>query len=301
MTKRSIELELSPELRLPIDAVTQKFAILAKSGVGKTYTASVFAEEMLRAGLQVVVIDPTGGWYGLRSAADGKGPGLPVIIAGGEHGDVPLEEGNAKAIAGLVMEHKYSMVLDLSNFRKAAQKRFVAAFLDELYHSNRSPIHIIIDEADLYAPQIVRGGEDPHVLGTMEDIVRRGRIKGIGITLITQRPSVLNKDVLTQVDALILLRLVGPHDKKAVQDWVTSNADREQVTELMQSLSTLGIGEAWFWAPAWGQFLRTKIRKRETFDSSSTPQLGKSRIEPAAARGIITAAGQEVRASDDLF
>ena len=38
-------------------------------------------------------MDPKGDWWGLRAAADGKGPGLPIVIVGGEHGDVPLEVG----------------------------------------------------------------------------------------------------------------------------------------------------------------------------------------------------------------
>ena len=46
----------------------------------------------------------------------------------------------------------------------------------------------------------------------MQDIVRRGRKKGIGCTLITQRPAVLSKDVLTQCEVLCVLRLVHPVD-----------------------------------------------------------------------------------------
>jgi DNA helicase HerA-like ATPase len=47
--------------------VTQTFAILAKRGVGKSYTASVMAEEMLKAGHTIIALDPTGAWWGLRS------------------------------------------------------------------------------------------------------------------------------------------------------------------------------------------------------------------------------------------
>ena len=43
-------LNLGDGLKLPLDCVTQTFAILAKRGVGKTHTASVMAEEMLQAG-----------------------------------------------------------------------------------------------------------------------------------------------------------------------------------------------------------------------------------------------------------
>jgi uncharacterized protein len=37
------KVRLSPDLTLPADAVTQTFTILAKRGVGKTYTALVLA------------------------------------------------------------------------------------------------------------------------------------------------------------------------------------------------------------------------------------------------------------------
>lgn len=54
------KLAISPHLKLPLDAVTQTFAILAMRGVGKTYTASVLAEEFSEAGLPFAVLDPTG-------------------------------------------------------------------------------------------------------------------------------------------------------------------------------------------------------------------------------------------------
>ena len=70
-------LELSPTLQLPVDAVTETFAILGKRGGGKTYTASVLVEEMLKAHLQVVVADPLDVWWGLRAAADSASPTKP--------------------------------------------------------------------------------------------------------------------------------------------------------------------------------------------------------------------------------
>lgn len=48
------------KLSLPADALTQTIAILAKRGVGKTYTAAVLTEEVLKTGQQVVVVDPIG-------------------------------------------------------------------------------------------------------------------------------------------------------------------------------------------------------------------------------------------------
>jgi DNA helicase HerA-like ATPase len=109
-------LRISPDLSLPLDAVTQAMAILARRGAGKTYTASVLVEEVVKARQPVVVLDPTGAWWGLRSSADGEHPGLPVVILGGEHGDVPLEPTAGRVIADVVIDHPGAYVIDLSGF-----------------------------------------------------------------------------------------------------------------------------------------------------------------------------------------
>lgn len=71
------KLYISDELSLPANAITQTFAILGIRGSGKTNTAVVMFEEMVKLGDQCVVLDPTDAWYGVRSSADGKSPGLP--------------------------------------------------------------------------------------------------------------------------------------------------------------------------------------------------------------------------------
>ena len=53
-----VKIRLAPDFTLPDDAVTQTFAILARRGVGKTYTALVLVEELLGAGAQAVIADP---------------------------------------------------------------------------------------------------------------------------------------------------------------------------------------------------------------------------------------------------
>ncbi len=271
-------LTLAPNLHLPVSAVTQTFAILAKRGVGKTYTAAVLTEELLKAGLPVAVIDPVGVWWGLRSSADGKHPGLPVVIFGGEHGDVPLEETAGELLADLLVSEQLPAVLDLSLLRKGQATRFLTEFAERLYHRNRDPLHLIIDEADAFAPQRPQKGQE-RMLGAAEDLVRRGRARGLGVTLITQRPAVLNKNVLTQVEVLITLRIIAPQDHSAIDDWVRQHDAYGQRDELMASLASLPVGTAWFWSPGWlDLFQRVEIRQRETFDSSATPSVTSGRV-----------------------
>src|SRR5258707_5634399 len=201
-----MSLHVATDLQLPDEAVTQTFAILAKRGVGKTYTASVLVEEMLKHQLHVAVVDPIGVWWGLRSSADGKRAGLPMVIAGGEHADVPIEPTSGEILAEMIVEKRVSMVIDLSLFRKGEQHRFIADFAETLYRRNRHDEHLVLDETDEFAPQRPMGDE-ARMLGAIEDLVRRGRARGIGVTMITQRPAVLNKNVLTQIEVLVAMRL----------------------------------------------------------------------------------------------
>jgi hypothetical protein len=274
------KLRISPDLALPIEAITQTIAILAMRGVGKTHTASVFAEELSAHDLPFVVLDPTGAWWGLRASADGKGDGYPVTILGGDHGDVPLEETAGKLIADLVAEKAPSLILDLSLLSKSAMRRFVADFAEELYRKNREPLHLIIDEADAFAPQKPRPDE-MRMLGALDEIVRRGRIRGLGCTLVTQRSAVLNKDVLTQTEVLIVLRTAHPRDRAPVLEWMKVHASEMEVDEVAESLAKLPKGDAWIMSAGWLDiFQRVHIRERRTFNSSATPTPGQVRASP---------------------
>lgn len=274
------KLHISEDLKLPLEAVTQTFAILAKRGVGKTYTGCVLVEEMLSASQQVVVADPIGVWWGLRSSADGKDAGFPIIVFGGEHADVPLDENAGEVIAGAIVEHGFSAILDLSLLRKAAQVRFMTSFAETLYRLNRKPLHFAVDEADAFAPQRPLSGEQ-RLLGAFEDIVRRGRARGLGVTLITQRAAVLNKNVLTQIEVLVVLRTISPQDREAIESWTEIHGTPKQLEQLSESMASLPIGNAWFWSPGWLDiFKRVQVRKRITFDSSSTPKVGEKIIAP---------------------
>jgi helicase HerA-like protein/uncharacterized protein DUF87 len=284
------QLRLSDNLCIPTDAQTQTFAILAKRGSGKTYTAAVLTEELLGAGSQVVVADPIGVWWGLRASANGRDPGLPIVVLGGDHADVPLGVDAGKVIAEFVVETGQSVVLDLSLFRKGEQVRFMTDFAETLYHRSRSPLHLVLDEADAFAPQRPQKGEE-RMLGAIEDLVRRGRARGIGVTLVTQRAAVLNKNVLTQVEVLVALRTIAPQDRDAMDAWIQAHGTPEERKTFMDSLASLGVGDAWFWSPGWLDiFKRVHVRARQTFDSSATPKAGEAKRTPKKLADVDLAA-----------
>lgn len=293
-----MRLRISSDLSLPLEAVTQSIGILAKRRAGKSYTARRLAEQLLKAGQQVVIVDPKGDWWGIRSSSDGKAPGFPVVILGGERGDVNLEPSGGEIVAKLVVEERVSIVLDLSSFRKSEVAQFMGGpmpprggqegFLEALYRLKardqyRTPMMLVIDEADAIAPQKPQKGEE-RMLGAAEDIVRRGGQRGIGCTLITQRSAVLNKNVLTQVQVLMALRTIAPQDLEALNAWIDVHGTEDERKTLMASLPALPTGEAWVWSPGWpttgGIFERVKVLRIETFDSGATPEPGKKPVEP---------------------
>jgi len=281
-------LHLARDFSMPIDAVTQTISILARRGAGKTHTATVLAEEMLRQRLMVVVIDPTDVWWGLRTSRDGKNKGYPIVVFGGPHGDIPLTEDMGEQLAHLVIEQHVSMILSLKHLRKAAQVRLVTHFAEALYHDNKSPVHLIIDEADSFAPQRPEKGKGLEAcLGRVEDLVRRGRASGIGVTLVSQRSAVLNKNVLSQTEVLITLQTTAPQDKAAIDAWVKENGDEKERDELMQGIAKLPKGVAWIWSPQWLEcFERVRIRQRRTFDSSATPKVGRPQRRDPKRRAL---------------
>lgn len=293
------KLKVSRELALPVDVAGEAIAILAKRGAGKTNTATVLVEELHAAGVQVVILDPVGAWWGIRSSHDGKQAGLPFAILGGQHGDVPLEHTAGALIADVVVENGESLLLDLSDFSSKAQMaRFVVDFGERLFRAkarDRTLIHLVLEEADSFAPQ--KGGvDDARMRGAIEQIVRRGRSRGLGLTMVTQRSAVLNKDVLSQADVLIAMRTTSPHDVAAIKLWISAHADDE--LGVVESLPSLETGDAWVWNPERGLLERVRIRRRRTFDSSATPKAGEKRVEPKQTAPIdLAKLGAEIQAT----
>lgn len=309
-----MKLLISKDLSLPTDVVTQVIAILAKRRAGKSYTMRRIVEQLFKADQQVVIVDPKGDQWGLRSSADGKKPGVPVLILGGEHGDLPLEVNSGEVVARLVVQDQVSVLLDVSHFRKHEVATFMTAFMENLYRLKaqekyRTPLMLVVDEADAIAPQKPQKGEE-RMLGAIEDIVRRGGQRGIGCILVTQRSAVLNKNVLTQAQILVVLRTIAPQDLAAMKAWVDVHGSVEEGKILMDSLPSLPIGDAWFWSPGYpteeGIFKRIHVAPIETFDSGATPKPGQKRIVPKnladvdldALKGQMSATIEKAKAED---
>lgn len=281
-------IQISRDLKLPLDTVLLKKAILAKSGAGKSNTAAVYVESVLDAGVQVIILDPKGDWWGLKSSADGKSAGYPITIFGGDRGDLPLEAAAGALVAQSLVESGASAIIDVSDFSKAEMFRFVGDFCTAFYKAKKkspTPVLLVFEEADEMAPQklppsAAYGVYAAICLGSIEKIIKRGRFIGIGPLVVTQRSASLNKDVLTQTDLLILQQTTAPQDVDAVDAWIEHHPDQEKRKQVLATIQSLPIGHGFVWCPALDLFVKTHFDRRRTFDSGRTPKIGEVRAEP---------------------
>ncbi len=281
-TQVADHIDLAPGLRLPLDIVTATVAVLANRGGGKSAVTHRLVELMYAAGLPVVVVDIKGDWWGIRSSADGTGAGLPFYIFGGDHGDLPLEPTAGELLADLIVDDRIPAVLDLSHMSKTQARTFATTFAERLYHRNRDPLHVVIEEADVLVPQRASAAT-ARLLGAMEDLAKRGRHRGLGLTVVSQRPQEVAKSVLDLMETVILLRMTGPRSIKAVQEWISVNAGEDDTTArtVIASLPSLETGHGWIWSPAFLRILeRADFPMFTTFDSHATPKPGQIRIVP---------------------
>jgi uncharacterized protein len=273
-------------LDLPLASATKTFAILAKRGAGKSYTAAVLAEEFFKHRIPFVVFDPIDVWWGLRLESDGTTPALPIVVFGLEHADIPLERTMGRQIAQAVIQKNVSCILSTFGMPKVAQRQLITEFSEELLNSNDTPRHVFIEEAHEFVPQRVFG-EIGKTFHAVSNLIVMGRNRGIGVTLINQRAATINKDVLTQVDTLLAFRNVAPQDRNALHEWVAYHAADGDFEAFIHSLPSLPTGEGWIWSPEFlERFERIRIRERETFHPDRE-RLGNRFVVPQLEHGDV--------------
>lgn len=292
------KLQIGPGLTLPLEAVTERLAFLGRTGSGKSYAAQKLAEEMHRAGAQFIALDPVGVWWALRLAANGKDPGIPIPVFGGLRGDVPIEPTAGNLIADLIVDRGISCVIDVSQFESDADKaRFAKDFASRFYFRKKaspSAVHIFFEEAQEFFPQNPMKG-DQFMLHAFTRIVKIGRNFGIGGSLISQRGQEVNKKVLNLIELLFAFQTTGPHERKAIEGWISEKGIDEDIAA---ELPKLKRGHAHAWSPAWLNVSKEiAIGEKWTFDGSSTPKVGAGGKRQELAPIDIEALGEQIKAS----
>lgn len=105
---------------------------------------------------------------------------------------------------------------------------------------NRHPILIACDEAHLYLPKIQNANPlERAAVESIERIAKEGRKYGVGLMVISQRPSDVSETILSQCNNVISLRLTNPSDQNTVKKLLP-----DSLGDIMQMLPLMDVGEA---------------------------------------------------------
>jgi len=254
------------KISVPMDQyASQGNAILGIRGSGKTYTGTYIAERLLDAGLPITVLDPIGMWRFLR--VPGTGKGYPVVVAGGEHGDIPLPVHAAAEIARAAMRDGISIVFDLYDaaLSKRQWRDIVEAVVKTMLYENKAHglRHVFIEEAAEFVPQRIRPDQGA-VYDVVERLARMGGNAQLGLTLINQRAEEVNKAVLDLCDLLVLHRQKGRNSLLNLGKWMDV-ASVTNAANVAKTVPGMENGEAFVWPAESGAPVLTKIPQKRSY------------------------------------
>lgn len=259
---------------LPDGVLRQHTIVLGKTGAGKSSVMRGMVEQLLHDNKPVCIVDPKGDWWGLKSSADGKHPGFPIVIFGGDHADVPLNVHAGAHVAELVATGNRPCIIDLGGWSVADRTRFFVDFAGALFRHSRGPRWLVIDEVHNFAPQqpIQKNPDHMKMLHWANRLASEGRGKGIQLIAASQRPQKVHKDFVTSCETLVAMRVIHPLDRKAIKDWIDGCPDQVKGKEVLDTLASMPRGTGWAWSPEIG-FGPKKIAfpMFVTYDSFAAP------------------------------
>lgn len=142
-----------------------------------------------------------------------------------------------------ILKPGFVSVLDLSGLNDASQDYIASWVLDGIFRLRRDgefrwPVFVVVEEAHKFVPAKEKG-RSTLSSAIINTIASEGRKFGVFLVLVTQRPSKIDSDSLSQCNSQIILRITNPADQRAV-----AAASERLSLELMEDLPGLNVGEA---------------------------------------------------------
>ncbi|GAB7012954.1 ATP-binding protein [Halolamina salina] len=156
-------------------------------------------------------------------------------------------------------------VLKLNRLSKEDQQMLAAALLRKLYEAREDamrgdddrldfPLFTLLEEGHRFAPD-----GNARSLSILRTILSEGRKFGFGVGIISQRPSKLDADVLSQCGTQIIMQIQNPNDQQAIRQSVESAGE-----DVLDELPGLTPGQAVIAGDAMNTPVLTRIRERHT-------------------------------------
>ncbi|MEM0201075.1 MAG: DUF87 domain-containing protein, partial [Candidatus Micrarchaeaceae archaeon] len=255
-----MDLTISENVTIPLQSImTGRGCIIGQSGSGKSFLMGIVAEGIGTKRLPFCVIDTEGEYSSLKSS-------IPyVLIVGGENADLPIEIDLQDLFRKSIL-NSIPIVLDVSDVVK--KQDYVYKALNTLYKIEeelRKPFLVMIEEADKFAPQVVHQN-----INIIEELSVRGRKRGIGLLIATQRPSNISKNVLSQCSYGFIGKLTIENDLNAISQLFSNRSYLDEIVNL-------STGEFMPFGILFKE--KFKVKPRTSFHMGSTPQINENQID----------------------
>lgn len=254
---------------------TGRTCVIGASGSGKSYAVGVICEELCKSQVPFAIVDTEGEHSGLKEKYE-------VVLVGDDPAcDLQWSSLDLGQLASQAPDIA-PLILDVSETE--APKEKVGDLLSKIYEEverRRTPYLIVVEEADRFIPQ---NGERVPIFG---EIARRGRKRGIGLMVCTQRPSLVDKNVLSQCGNQLIGKLVIKNDLQAVAQFFSGH-------DLPKQLTTLEAGRFFAMGGLSPTPKLVAIRKKDTRYGGTTPKLGTRVVKPFSP-ALIQALGRSVK------
>ncbi len=276
---------------LPIKRLGRIF-IVGKPGSGKSYTAGVIVEELLKKGVPLLVVDVHGEYSSLKVMGDVTSEDFDVypksyaenVVEFGDPKinpgvDVPLEALEGADPEDLVVPGQCT-IINLRGLLKEEQVSLVASLLEKVFQAvvegRLRPFYCVLDEAHRFA-----GRERNKATDVVRRFAQEGRKFGAGLVVITQRPQLLDTTVRGLVGTWIIHRLSDPNDMRITLESGGLESEWENVIAWLESGEAIITGEAVEKIP-----IIVRVRPRETKHGGE----GFNPLDYVAKPGQLTAA-----------
>ncbi len=117
-----------------------------------------------------------------------------------------------------MIKPKQCTIINLKGYSNEIQQLIVYKILTDLFNlrkiSKVPPFFLLIEESHNFCPERTFGEVKSSRI--IRDIASEGRKFGIGLCIISQRPAKVDKNVLSQCNVQIILKITNPNDLKAI-------------------------------------------------------------------------------------
>jgi hypothetical protein len=135
-------------------------------------------------------------------------------------------------------------VVALAGYHSDFQATIYSLIADAIFGARVSgelglPVLFVLEEAHNFAPAKATTAAELHSIATTKQIAQEGRKFGVGLILISQRPSRLDETTLSQCNSYVIMRMSNPADQNYVRRVIETLGEDEA-----KMLPDLDVGEA---------------------------------------------------------